>query len=253
MLLWRNPLPGETFLSQLYGPEYYGVLGNLHELQDQVGVSDTIANDKKFRDDISPKVVQSWIDLGVQPQIGGRPGKLLEIGGGRGYLQLAAERRGWDTIGLETSPHAIQELQQAGLEVLTFPLSDLRNKAQNYNEYFDVIVFYDFLEHLPDPSQTLRIIRSVLKSDGTIICRVPNTIGTPKLHLADHIWHFSTRTLPNLLAKEGFQVTHAHHSGRFVSTRGDYLDNMTVFSQKCDSCDWSVKQDIVLEPNPLGL
>jgi hypothetical protein len=82
MLQWRNPLPGDTFLSQLYRAEYFNVPESSYDLRDQVGVPDTIEKDKRFRDDISTKVVQSWIDFGVNPQDGRR---LLEIGGGRGY------------------------------------------------------------------------------------------------------------------------------------------------------------------------
>jgi len=253
-LIWRNPLPGETFLSRLYSEEYFDVPARYPMLKDQVGVPDTDEKERKFRDEISVKVVDSWVDLGVLPYDElGNPRRLLEIGGGRGYLQKAAQQRGWDTLGIEISHYGIKEALKARIPVLAVPLNDVRNNPDQYKESFDVIVFYDFLEHLTDPSQAIRLIRNMLKKSGTIIFRVPKTEGCPTLHLVDHIWHFSTRSLASLLRKERFEVWHSHHSGRYIGSNGTYIDNMTVFAKKTDINTADLATEINVSTNPLGL
>jgi len=40
--------------------------------------------------------------------------------------------------------------------------------------FFDVVTFNDSLEHFPEPLGPLRLARQKLKSDGTLLCCVPN-------------------------------------------------------------------------------
>lgn len=250
-LVWRNPLPGDSFLSALYGQEYFDIAGSCPSLSGQVGIQDSMAQDKAFRDSISARVVQSWVDLGILPRSrAGRPNRLLEIGGGTGHLQRAAADRGWQTMGLESSAYGIAQATAAGVPVVVFPLKEFCAQAEHRRNPFDVVVFYDFLEHVTDPGQTIRLVRQVLARDGTLILRVPNTQRCPTLHLIDHIWHFSKRSLWALLRKEELTVLHAHRSGRCPAGSGGVLENMTVFARKAASGDFP---EIELATNPLGL
>lgn len=252
-LIWRTPLPGPTFSRTLYSEKYYRAQEYPPELRDQVGIADTEATAREFRDKISEQVVQSWIDFGIVPtDPAGSPRKYLEIGGGRGYLQQAAAARGWVTMGLELSVHGIREAIDRRSVVLPVVLDELCTRYMPYARYFDLVVFYDFLEHVEDPSRALRMVYSALRDDGVIIFRVPNTVSPPRLHLIDHIWHFDATTLPMLLHKEGFDVLRAHHSGTYRAANGDTIDNITVFGRKRGTAVEQVNA-LVLEPNPLGL
>ena len=252
-LIWRNPLPGNKFLYSLYTEQYFDTSEMSSLLKEQVGIADTTTTDRIFRDDISAKVVQSWVDLGISPQDpNGQLRKLLEIGGGRGYLQKAAKEKGWITIGMEISPHGIAEAKKNGISLLPYTLYESRMKHGLYEKQFDLVVFYDFLEHVDDPAQYLRVINHMLADDGIIIFRVPHTAGCPRLHLIDHVWHFSTKSLRYLLEKENLVVWHAHYSGRFFGQHGNYIDNITIFARKVSSND-QIFPEINLQPNPLGL
>lgn len=251
--MWRNPLPGVTFSSELYSEKYFSVDKHSPLLVDHVGIRDEGPEARKFRDQISHKVVQTWIDRGIQPwqRNDGTSRQLLEIGGGRGYLQRAATQRGWATTGLEISPHGIKEAIGQKLVVLPITLDELGSRYLPYEKYFDLVVFYDFLEHVDDPTRVLRTIRQLLADDGAIIFRVPNTAEKPSAHLIDHIWHFSDVTLPTLLGKESFEVTGAHFSGIFRPSDGPPVDNITVYAKKSDTVI-NAPVPLNLEPNPLG-
>lgn len=237
-LIWRNPIPDQVFLRDLYSEAYYNVAKYSPELIYQVGIADADINDQNRRRDRTRLEVADWIRRGITCTTEFNEKRwLLEIGGGRGYLQQAAAERGWNTIGLEISPHGIKAAITKGLLVLPLTLDELCDKYIPYIRYFDVVVFFDFLEHVTDPGQVLRLARYILKDDGMIILRIPKTPpeGYPKLHLIDHIWHFSESTLEAFLRKEGFKITDSHESGIFRAPSGDVIENITVFARKQES------------------
>lgn len=232
-LIWRTPMPDWGFLSDLYSEKYFNVAEHSPSLIYQVGIADADEKSHQMRREKTKQEVEDWIARGITPRDkDGKQRRLLEIGGGRGYLQLAAQNAGWDTIGVEISPHGIKEAIAKGFVVLPIPLDQLCEKYLPHVNYFDLVVFFDFIEHVTDPGLVLRMIYFTLKDDGHIVLRVPNTSGTPKLHLIDHICHFSPETLKMLLEREGFEIVESHHSGVFLAPSGDRIDNLTVTAKK---------------------
>lgn len=232
-LVWRTPMPDAGFLSDLYSEKYFNVAEHSPSLIYQVGIADADEASHQMRRERTQQEVQDWIKRGITARDkNGSQKRLLEIGGGRGYLQLAAQEQGWDTIGVEISPHGIKSAISKGFIVLPIPLDQLCEKYLPHVNYFDLVVFFDFLEHVTDPGLVLRMIRLTLKDDGQIILRVPSTSDVPKLHLIDHICHFSPETLAMLLEREGFKIVETHPSGVFLSPNGDKIDNLTVTAQK---------------------
>lgn len=264
-LIWRNPLPGQRFLYSLYGPKYFDIAQEsgkaetrLHhsvgisacKLQDHVGIVDKGSKDRRFRDKISDEVVRIWISLGIRPaDVSGSRRRLLEVGGGRGYLQRAAQRAGWETTGLEISPHGIKAAIANGFLVFPIPLDDLCTRYVPHEKYFDTIVFYDFLEHVEDPARVLRMMNLLLSDAGHIIFRIPETTTCPRYHLIDHIWHFPLDALDALLQKENFDTFHAHYSGSFKASNGETYENITFYAKKLDVPP--PRRKLIINPNPL--
>lgn len=242
-LLWRAPMPDPVHLTELYSERYYAVdpsrRGNdtPSDLELQVGIRDHSEADSTMRKQKCEEEVKRWLadaTIHAPSKDGPRP-RFLEIGGGRGYLQAAARKAGWETLGLEMSPFAIQAALAKGLSVLPVPVDVFGLKYVPYHRYFDLIAFFDFLEHVPDPARLLRVVRELLSDNGTIIFRAP-IIGDddlPSLHLIDHLWHFSSQTLKRLLDKEGFEVYRDHDSGRFTDPDGArVIQNWTFYARK---------------------
>jgi len=231
-LTWRNPMPNPEFLASLYSDHYYNVLEHAPDLIYQVGIADYKNEDQNRRSEIADNEVRNWQKKGFEPfDVANEQKRLLEIGGGRGYLQRAASELGWNTVGIEISEHGIKAATDKGLVVLPVTLDEFCNKFVPHHNYFDVVVFFDFLEHVVNPGEVLRMIKHILKKSGHIILRVPCTEDYPRIHLIDHIWYFSEKTILDLLAKEGFQVIDKHASGTFRSTDGEELQNITLFAE----------------------
>lgn len=81
----------------------------------------------------------------------------------------------------------------------------------------DVVLLVSVLEHLWDPEQTLRKLRSLLKPGGTLLVNVPSWRGkkflefsafklglSPKAEMDDHKAYYDVRDLWPLLVRIGF-------------------------------------------------
>jgi 2-polyprenyl-3-methyl-5-hydroxy-6-metoxy-1,4-benzoquinol methylase len=96
--------------------------------------------------------------------------RLLDAGCGNGDFLEVATRLGFATVGLDPDPKAAEAGRQAGLDIRsgTLPGSGLEANS------FDHATLKDVLEHLHQPLQALREIRSLLKPGGRIWVSQPN-------------------------------------------------------------------------------
>ncbi len=87
--------------------------------------------------------------------------------------------------------------------------------AKFENEFFDVIILNNALEHMSDPKTTLNEINRILKNNGTLVIGIPNanSFEAKKFKkywtgwdLPRHLYHFTPDTIKSLLNKTGFQV-----------------------------------------------
>jgi len=148
-----------------------------------------------------------------------RGGRLLEIGCAVGFLLVAARERGFDPVGVEMSEWASGIARSKfGLDVRTGRLED----AGLDDDSFDVVVLADVIEHLTDPTTTVREIRRVLKPGGRLLLLTPDAGSTmAKLVgerwwglLDDHYFYFSRATMRRFLENEGFVVDDVRAQGR---------------------------------------
>jgi len=141
----------------------------------------------------------------------GRPGRVLEVGCGNGWMLKGFADHGWTVVGVERS---IQQVRHArahfGLPVFVGDLSTLRTGSQ-----FDLIVIFQVLEHVLDPVGILRDCRRLLRPQGTLIVSVPNLeswqaqlFGGRWFHLdvPRHLVHFTPESLATTLVRAGFDV-----------------------------------------------
>lgn len=148
------------------------------------------------------------------------PGRLLEVGFGNGNFLKLAHEEGWETHGAELSTtlvqHARQQLQLSNIELGA--VEDL-----NYAEgFFDVVAGFNFIEHVPDPRQTLEQFWRLLKPSGYLVLMCPNIAGIYHLLMPEilgeadplniswvpphHLNYFNKTNLKLLLETSGFTV-----------------------------------------------
>ena len=98
---------------------------------------------------------------------------LLEVGCARGWFVQAAERHGAMVQGLEPEHRNAALAQLAGLPVREgfFP------QALDRDSRYDLIVFNDVFEHLPDPVRAIRAVEHHLRPGGHAVINVPSADG----------------------------------------------------------------------------
>lgn len=99
-----------------------------------------------------------------------RPGRLLDVGCGLGYLLEAARARGWDATGVDPSPFSVAQARAKGFEAHRGLLHELNLPAAS----FDAISLLQVVEHLIDPRALLAECRRLLKPGGAILVETPN-------------------------------------------------------------------------------
>lgn len=139
------------------------------------------------------------------------PGRLLDVGCGRGDLAATFMRHGWAVCGVEPSEAAAASAAAHGIDVHVGTLDDAPWEATS----FDAIAMNHSLEHIPHPLDALERVHSLLRPGGVLAVSVPNfgswqarAFGADwyQLDLPRHLQHFERDTLRATIARAGFEV-----------------------------------------------
>jgi SAM-dependent methyltransferase len=137
------------------------------------------------------------------------PGRLLDVGAGRGDLGIVLAARGWDVTGLEPSAQACEEGRRRGLTMAQGTLGTAELSGP-----FDVVVFQHALEHVAEPREDLARAFELLRPGGLLLVVLPNfgsgqarRFGSAWFHLdlPRHRSHFTADGLERLLRATGFE------------------------------------------------
>jgi SAM-dependent methyltransferase len=80
---------------------------------------------------------------------------------------------------------------------------------------FDVVTLWQVMEHMYDPSATIRRIHAILRPGGTLVIAVPNAASVQAmlfrsrwyhLEVPRHLFHFTPASLTSFVEREGFRV-----------------------------------------------
>jgi SAM-dependent methyltransferase len=144
----------------------------------------------------------------------GRKLRYLDIGCGVGNSLVTARSRGFEATGVESSSESIRICREAGLDVRS---SDESLAAAG----FDIITFWESLEHMVDPAAMLAMCDKLLAEDGVIAFTIPN-LNSPLLRAQrgdssvvhggydtpGHINLFNPSHVRLLFERSGFAVLH---------------------------------------------
>jgi SAM-dependent methyltransferase len=136
-----------------------------------------------------------------------KAGRMLAISNEAGYLLDEARKGGWDASVIEPSVR----LADAG-----YP-----------DNYFDVVVMDEVIEHIADPKGTLNGLRSALKPDGILYVSTPNVDSLASRLFKSrwwgvkesHIYYFSRNTLTKMLNDSGFVPVSVRGHSRYFTVR----------------------------------
>lgn len=100
--------------------------------------------------------------------------RILDVGCGAGFFLRIASRLGADVQGVEPSDIAASRARQSGLQVQTGTVADF--VRDNPGRQFDLITANHVIEHVPDPVQTLGLMKGLLAPGGIVWIAVPNSV-----------------------------------------------------------------------------
>jgi SAM-dependent methyltransferase len=136
---------------------------------------------------------------------------LFDIGCGVGNFLAAARAQGFDVTGIDWDTKAIQTGKEIlGLDKI-FALSIEEYAEKNSGETFDVVSFFEVLEHQDDPAGFLSQVRRLVKPGGYIALSVPNRNRFQKgLDTTDlppnHLTRWNPNVLTAFLRSHGFEI-----------------------------------------------
>lgn len=100
-------------------------------------------------------------------------GRLLEVGCAHGWFLEAAGARGFETVGIEPDTAIADLAEKRGLRVLRGLFPDVLDDG----ERFDVVIFNDVLEHIPDPRAVVQAAGRALVPEGHLVVNAPSSEG----------------------------------------------------------------------------
>ena len=146
--------------------------------------------------------------------------RVLDVGCGTGSLsEIVRKTCQAEIVGIEPDANRAERAMARGLQVHVGYLS--RTLIHEIGT-FDVVLFADILEHLPNPQAILLMSREVLKAAGAIIVSVPNVahwsvradIVSGRFQYqpwgimdATHLRWFTATSVKALIISSGFKVT----------------------------------------------
>ncbi len=141
--------------------------------------------------------------------------RLLDVGCGSGDWLSVYRMRGATTYGVEINAKACEEGRKRGHHLFCGQLSE----AGFEDDFFDIVLFHQSLEHLFSPRTTLLEVQRVLKRGGKVWISVPNHNGIQArlfgkwfyaIESPRHLYGFTPKTITQLLTQTGFLVEHLH-------------------------------------------
>jgi len=144
------------------------------------------------------------------------PGKLLEIGCASGSFLHSMESKGWTVQGVEFSDDAASSARQLGHAVYSGSLDNMPRPMLPY----DLVVGWMVLEHLGNPLESLKKLNEWSSPDAWLVFSVPDAgslglkIFSDKwydLHLPNHLYHFSKKTIESLCKVAEWEVVKVYH------------------------------------------
>ena len=147
--------------------------------------------------------------------------RLLDVGAYIGVFVETALAAGWDAFGVEPSAWAAAEAARQGLPIIHGTLAS----PELVGQQFDVITMWDVIEHVNDPAGEIQRAHDLLAPGGWLVVHtmdvdapIARLLGARWPWFMDmHLTYFSSRTLSDMLNRNGFEVVGAGPQGRYLS------------------------------------
>lgn len=207
-LVYLKDMPPEQLLVRDDETDFYGKKYWLEHQQSAFGHDDIHT---RARNDLTERNLH-WLKALLKYRL--PPAEVLEIGCAHGSFVALMRQAGYEAFGAEMSPWVVAFGQETfGVPVRAGPIESLDVSAAS----LDVIALMDVLEHLPDPTATMRHCFELLKPDGLLLIQTPQFkegmchnelvkskhIFLDQLKSDEHLYLFSQRSVTEFFQRLG--------------------------------------------------
>lgn len=205
------PSPSEEELNKFYLYKYYEAMKD----------NDSQSMERFINDNENSKLESTWLEQTEYEDAHFifskylTSGKLLDVGCGTGEFLSYMKDKGYNVVGIEPSKIAYEKAKIKKIEVYNYGLNEFLLKS----EIFDIINMTNVLEHIPNPLETIKMCKNLLKKGGIIRIKVPNDFNELQekvvknlnkdkwwIAIPDHVNYFDFKSITKLLKYEGFKI-----------------------------------------------
>ncbi|MCS7297634.1 MAG: class I SAM-dependent methyltransferase [Bacteroidia bacterium] len=143
---------------------------------------------------------------------------ILDVGCGNGHFLKVALERGWKVYGIEYDEKAVQMCKNKDVPCHLGSILDFEAETQ-----YDVITFFEVIEHLFYPKEHIQKAYRLLRHKGAIYITTPNLhslsgyIVGKEIHdffcYPEHVCYFTPYTLHRMLTEVGFHKVYMKTTG----------------------------------------
>jgi len=132
--------------------------------------------------------------------------RLLEVGSAKGWFLEAARERGVKARGIEPELANAELATDRGFDVETglFP-DDLKDRGP-----YDIVIFNDVLEHIPEPHKAMLHVESMLTPGGLAVVNLPSRRGA-LFRIARLLSRFGVNGPYDRMWQKGFPSPHVSY------------------------------------------
>lgn len=139
--------------------------------------------------------------------------RILDVGAAAGAFVKSAKDRGWNSYGIEPC----RFLVKYGKNVLGLGRHIKEGVLEDADlGKFNVITFWDVIEHTSDPNNTIKTAVSMLESNGYIVVNVPDISSLIPIAMgmrwpfyeSAHLFYFTGHTLDAMMLQHGMERVH---------------------------------------------
>jgi 2-polyprenyl-3-methyl-5-hydroxy-6-metoxy-1,4-benzoquinol methylase len=221
-VIFINPQPSFKELGKHYKGDYYSLKKiqtkeESRKVKFRISLYDTYFNPK------NKNLIKKILFLPIINYMRGiiiSPGKkILDVGSGSGQFLYEIKELGLDVYGVEPGNFDKESVNKHNLKIKKMDLI----AAKFSNNFFDLITINQVLEHVSNPTDTIKELYRILSKKGILIIGVPNTNSLAyklfkknwyQLDVPRHLFDFSDKNLVEKLKKEGFKIKRIRYNSR---------------------------------------